>query len=74
MVTRGIVFLKLIKRPEGVYPGITQPWYYGNTEALGTFDNLELYFILLKRNGLVQGYYPRPIKIIMTVHPDNLEA
>ena len=38
------------------------------------FDNLERYFNSLKRNGLARGYYPKPTKSILVVHPENLEA
>ena len=35
---------------------------------------MELYFNLLKRNSLERGYYPEPTKIIMIVHPENIEV
>ena len=35
---------------------------------------MELYFNLLKRNSPERGYYPEPTKIIMIVHPENIEV
>ena len=37
----------MIKRPEAEYPDITQPWYEDDAGALGTFNNIGLYFNLL---------------------------
>ena len=74
VVDYDIGVLSLIKRLKLAYSGVTQPWYADNAGALGTFDNLELYFNMLKHNGPEQGYYPNPTKIIMIVHPDNLEV
>ena len=57
MVAYGIGVLPLTKHLIMAYPGITQPWYDDDAGALGTFNNMELYFNSLKRNGLDQGYY-----------------
>ena len=51
MVAYGIAIIPLIKCLNLTYPGGTQTWYDDSSEALGTFDNLEGYFNLLKRNG-----------------------
>ena len=69
-----IVFLTLTKRLKAAYPDIIQPWYAKNHGALGTIDNLELYFILLKCNSRTWGHYPEPTKITIIVHLDNIEA
>ena len=74
IVAYRIGFLPLIKRLKSNYPDITQPWYANNAGALGMFDNLEQYFDLLKRNVPAWGYHPKPIKSILTVNPNNLEA
>ena len=69
MVASVIGVLPLIKRPKFSYPDITQPWYANNAGTLGTIDNLEIYFNLLKTNGPERGYYPDPTKIVLIVHP-----
>ena len=38
------------------------------------FDNVKLYCISLKRNSPAWGYYPNTTKIILIVHPYNIEA
>ena len=48
MVTYGIGVLPLIKFPKVAYPDVTKPWYDENGGALGMFDNIGLYFNLLK--------------------------
>ena len=74
MFVYGIVVLPVVKRLKLVYPSVTQLWYIDNYGALGTCNNVELYLNSLKRIGLARGQYPNPTKIIMVVHPDNLEA
>ena len=66
--------LPLIKRLKLAYPSIPQPWYAGDSGALGTFDNLEKYFNSFKINVPDQGYYPKPTKIVLIVHPENIKA
>ena len=51
MVAYGIVIITLIKHLKLTYPGGTQTCYDDNSEAQGTFDNLEQYFNSLKLNG-----------------------
>ena len=58
MVAYVIGVLPLIKRLKLAYPDVTQPWYANDAGELGTFDNMELYFNLLKRFVLGRGYYP----------------
>ena len=74
VVTYDIRILPLIKRLKSTYPDATQTWYANNYGSLGTFDNLEQYFNLLKRNGPDQGYNLDPTKIILIVHPNNIKA
>ena len=44
MVTYGIGVLPLIKCLKAVYPDTIQPWYAEYASALGTFDNIGIYF------------------------------
>ena len=37
------------------------------------FHHLENYFKALKCNGPERGYFPDPTKIILVMHPQNLE-
>ena len=74
IATYGIGVLPLIKLLKAEFTDITQPWYVDDTGALIMFSNVELYFNLLKRFGPGCGYCPKPSKIILAVHPDNLEA
>ena len=74
IVSYGVGVLPLIKHHKSMQPNVTQPWYAEHAGALGTFDNLEQYFKSLKINFPDRGYYPNPIKIILVVHPKNLEA
>ena len=45
-----IKFLKV------AYPDATQTWYSDNAGAIGTFDNIGLYFNLVKQLGPGRGY------------------
>ena len=74
MVAYGIGILSLIKVLKSMYPDVMQPWYADNSGSLGTFDHLERYFKALNCNGPAWGYNPDPTKIILTVHPQILEA
>ena len=66
------VFL-LIKYRKVEFPDVNQTWYSRNGGTLGTFTNVDLYFNSLNRFGPGCGYFPEPSKIILIVHPDNLE-
>ena len=57
-----------------MYPDVTRPWYADDAGGLGTFDNLCRYFNSLKVHGPTQGYYPKPTKSIIIVHPRNIKA
>ena len=72
MASYDIGFLPLIKRLKLEYTYVTQPWYADDAVALCTFDNIGLYFISLKKFSLGRGYYLKPSKIVLIVHPDNL--
>ena len=67
-------FLPLIKRLKSSYPDVTQSWHYGKAEELGMFDNFERYFNSLKLSRPAWGYYPKPTKIVLIMHPENPEA
>ena len=70
----GIGVIPLTKQPKAAYPDVTQPWYVDDSSALSMFDNIGLYFNSLKHFGLDHGYYPKPSKIVLIVHLDNLAA
>ena len=74
MVAYRIIILPMIKCLKLAHPDITQPWYSNDAGTLGTFDNLEQYLNSLKRNKPAWGYYPKPTKMILTVHLNNLKA
>ena len=71
MVAYGIGFLPLIKCLKAAYPDVAQTWYADEAGELGTFDNIGLYFNLLKKIGLGSGYYPKPSKSVLIMHLDN---
>ena len=56
MVDYGIGIITMMKCLKSMYPDVTQPCYSDYYGALGTFDNLDKYFISLKRNGADRGY------------------
>ena len=74
MVIHVIIVLPPVKQLKAVYPDVTQPWCTDNDGALGTFDNIRLYFNLLKQFVLGHEYYPEPFKIVIIVHPNNVES
>ena len=71
MVAYDIGFIPLIKVLKAAYRGVTQPWYTDDSGVLGMFNNIGLYFNQLKQFGLGRGYYPKPLKIVLLVYPDN---
>ena len=73
-VSRGIVFITLIKHLKLTHPDVMNPWQAADSGALGMFNHLENYFKALKCNGLERGYYPDPTKSILVVHPQNPES
>ena len=74
MVAYGIIILPLTKVLKSTYPDVTQTCYVDDAREMGTFDHLENYFKSLKHNGPARGYFPDPTKIILVVHPQNLET
>ena len=74
MIVYGIGILPLIKNIKMEIPDVTQPWYAGNSGALGTFSRLETYYDSLTRQGPEWGYYPEPSKSVLIVRPENLKA
>ena len=72
MFAYGILVLPIIKCLKSANHDVTQLWYADDYGALGTFDNMELYFNSLKHNGMERGYYPNPTKIILIVHTENI--
>ena len=64
MVTYGIGFLPLIKRLKVAYPDVTHPWYSDNAVALSTYENIELYFNLLKHLSQAVGITPNRQKLL----------
>ena len=54
------------------YIDVTEPWNKNNAIALGKFDNIGLYFNLVKKIILSRGYCTEPSKIIIIVNPENL--
>ena len=74
MVAYGIGIHPPIKQLKAEFPDITQPWYTDDASALLTFENVKLYFNFLKRFGPGRGYYPDPSKIVLIVHPENIEV
>ena len=70
-VAYGIGVILLIKRLKAEYLDITHSWYTYNAGALGTFDNIGLYFNSLKHFGQDSGYYPKPTRSVLIMHPDK---
>ena len=69
MIEYDIGILPLIKNLKRDIPGVTQPWYADNVEYLGMFAIIETYFGLITRQGPGRGYYPKPPKRVLIVHP-----
>ena len=73
-VSRGIVFITLIKHLKLTHPDVMNPWQAADSGALGMFNHLEIYFKALKHNVPAQGYCPDPTKSILVMHQQNLKA
>ena len=71
IVAYSIGVLPLTKILKAAYPDVIQTWYEDNAGALGTIDNIGLYFNSLKHYVPGHGYYPKPSKIVPIVHPNN---
>ena len=74
MFTYGISVLLLIKQPKAEYPDVIHPWFADNTEALGTYEHIDLYFNYLKQSSRGLGYYYKSPQSVLIVHPDNLKT
>ena len=74
MVAHGIGILLIIKNLKTEFADATHPWYDDDSDSLGTFANVKLYFNLLKRFGPRRGYYPKPSKRILILYPENLSS
>ena len=74
MIACRIGILPLIKNPKQEIPDITQPWYADDAGALGTFTRIETHFNSSTRQGPGHGYYPKPSKSLLIMHPENIET
>ena len=74
MVAYIIRVIPLIKCLKATYPDVNQPWYAYYAGALGTCDDIGLYFNSLKRLGPGCWYYPEPSKIVLILHSDNFTS
>ena len=62
MVAYGIGILLLIKQLKSAYTDVTQAWYADDVGALGSYNNIELYFNFIKKIAPGRRYYPNPPK------------
>ena len=74
MVDYGIDILPLIKNLKARFSDVTQTWFDENASSLGTLVRVKSYFNSLKRLLPVQGYCPKPYKIVLIFYTENLEA
>ena len=64
----------LIKNMIAEFTDITQTWYSDDAGALAMFANFEFNLNFLKQLGPRCGYYPKPYKSVMIMHPENIES
>ena len=74
IIAYGISILTLIKNIKREIPDVTQTWYTGDIRALRIFTRTETYFNYLAHQGPGRGYYTKPSKSMLIMHPENLEA
>ena len=74
MVDHSIIVVLMIKQMKAEYSDVTHTWYADDACALGAFNNIVLYSNSLKHFGLGHGYYTKPSKSVLIVHPNNLTA
>ena len=74
MIAYGISILPLIKNFKQKIPDVKHTCYADNNKALDTFARIETYFNLLIRQGLGHWYYSKLSKIVLILHPENIEA
>ena len=72
MFDYSVGILTLIMNLKARFYGVNQPWWSENSGALGTFARVEAYFSPLELHGPGRGYYPKPSKIVLIVHPENI--
>ena len=59
MIAYVIGILPLIKHLKQEIPDVTQPWYFDDARALGTFERIETSFNYLIHQGPGRGYHPK---------------
>ena len=74
MIAYIICILPLILNLKKELPGVTHPRHDDYVGASGTFARIDTYFNLLTRQVPGHRYYPKPSKIVLIVHPENIEA
>ena len=73
-VAYGLGVLPIIRNMKAEHPGVTQPWYADDAGSIGLFGNIEYYFNSLIRAEPESGYYPKPTKIVLIVHTENINT
>ena len=74
MIVCCICILPILKNIKRDIPYVTHTWYADDARALGEFAIIGNYFDFLSRQGMGHGYRPKPFKIAVIVHQNNLEA
>ena len=74
MIAYIIGILPPIKTFKHDLPGVTQLCYEDIAGALSMFSIINTYFNLLTYQGPWRRYHPIPPKIILIVHPENIET
>ena len=65
MVAYDIGVLPLIKQMKALYPDIPQSWYADDAGALSMYNNIELYFNLIKHFFVVRGYSLLALRLVL---------
>ena len=55
-------------------PDAAQPWYADYARDLDMFARIETCFNSLTCQGPGRGYYPKPSKSALIMHPENIKA
>ena len=74
MIAFGKGILPLIKNLKRDIPDATQDCNADDYSELVAFSRIETYFNSVTRQGLGRGYYPERYKILLIVHPENIQA
>ena len=74
MIAYSLWVLPLIRNLKSELPDATRPWYTDNARALDMFARIDTNCNSLTLQVPERGYYPKPSKIVLKVHPENLEA